>query len=224
MRLATLTAILLTLSLPAYADELIARAQAVSTEGPLYNYEMTFRDSEIGEARGAVFPTAPEGERIRLDFPAQADWTDEFADGVASLDKQTTGEIWCAEFAARIPSNAERTAEEPGSVTYSFTPVAEEDADGAERKLFGSLIATARIDPETASVQSFQLHLPASMKPNFMSRIETFSMYLECDAAPDGRAYVKQMDMEVAGSALGQSFSQETSRSITRLLEPVARP
>lgn len=224
MRLSCLTAIALILAVPASADELIERAKTVSTEGPLYNYEMTYSDSEIAEARGTVYPTAEEGQRLLVSYPAEEDWPDGFADGLAEMDKNTDGDIWCAELMELVPGDAERTSESGEAVTYTFTPVPEADADGAEKKLFRKLIGTVTLDPETANVQSFQMHLPEPMKPNFLAKIETFSMFVQCDVTPDGRSYSAQMDMDVAGSAMGQSFSETVSRRVTQLLDPVARP
>ncbi|MEO0465591.1 MAG: hypothetical protein AAF216_03535 [Pseudomonadota bacterium] len=224
MRLVLLSAAALFLATPVSADDLIAKAKAMSTEGPLYNYEMSYSDSEIEEARGTVYPTAPVGERLRISYPAEEDWPDGYAGRVADMDAGTDGEIWCTEFLESVPSDAQRTSETEGAVTYTFTPEPSEDADGTEKKLFRKLIGTLTLDPATASVQSFQMHLPEPMKPNFLAKIDTFSMFAQCDIAPDGRSFASQFDMELVGNAMGQSFGETISRQVTKLLDPVARP
>ena len=224
MRCAFLTTLSIAIALPVAADDLIERARAVSSEGPLYNYEMMYSDSEIEEARGTIFPTAPEGQRIQISYPATSEWSDEFADRVTAMDAETDGDIWCARLMSNVPENAERTSETEGAVIYTFTPEPGEEADSNERKLFRKLIGTVAIDPISAGVQSFQMHLPEPMKPNMLAKIETFSMFVQCDTAPDGRSYSSRMDMEIVGNAMGRSFGERFSREVTQLLEPVARP
>lgn len=219
MRALLLSSLAALLASPALADDLLATARAAGAEGPLYAYEMTYATGEI-EARGTVDPTAPEGERIIVTSPPQSEWPDGFAESIAALDAQTTGEIWCGQFLDAVPDTAERTSEADGKVTYTFTPQPDEDADGAERRMMGAMTGTAVLDASDGAVLSFQLHLPESVKPNMFSRIQTFNMFADCARTPDGRTYTRQMDFEISGSALGQSFAERETRTIHRLLEP----
>ncbi|MEO1785536.1 MAG: hypothetical protein AAFR41_00800 [Pseudomonadota bacterium] len=58
------------------------------------------------------------------------------------------------------------------------------------------------------------------MKPHFLVKIERFSMFAECERSPDGRAYLANLNIDIAGSAMGRRFSETTAQQITRLFEP----
>lgn len=207
------------IGLPACADDLLAAARSASIEGPRYAYEMTYSTGDIA-ARGTVDPTAPAGERIIVVSPPQSEWPEGFEEKVAALDAQTTGAIWCNQFLDAVPEDADRVSEADGRVTYTFTPQPDEGADGAERRMMGAMIGTVVLDQADPALLSFQMHLPVSMKPNLFSRIETFSLFVDCARAPDGRTYTSRMDFDISGSALGQNFTQSEARTIHRLFEP----
>lgn len=220
-RLAPGAVILAALPAAAQADPL-ATIRAAGDAGPVYAFDMVY---EIGEvtATGQVDPTRPEGERITITSPAEETWTRAFAESVRELDKEADGDIWCADFASNIPSDAELAVEDGETLTYTFRPAPDAEADGTERKIFEHLLATAVIAREAPAVLSFQMHLPEPMKPNLMAKITHFSMFARCERAPDGRTYVADMTFEIAGSALGQAFEERTRQQITRLFEPANR-
>ncbi|MEM0985420.1 MAG: hypothetical protein AAGJ32_04170 [Pseudomonadota bacterium] len=206
----------------AYADlpgDPLAMARTASLDGPIYAFDMTYRLGDM-IAEGRIDPTYPEGQRINIKSPARREWTDDFEQAVERLDAQADGNIWCQEYLKHVPEDAEPAARTDTSVTYTFTPKPEPDADGAEKKLFRSLIGTAVIDAKSPALLSFQIHLPAPMKPNLMAKVNHFSMFVQCERAPDGRTYRADLDLEVEGSAIGQSFAQKTQQRIYRLFEP----
>lgn len=111
------------LSLTASADPVLEMMRGNSVEGPVYAYDMSFDDGEL-KAAGRVDPSQPEGSRITVTSPPEADWDDDFREGLAAIEKETKGDIWCAEFAQNIPDSAEKVAETPENASYTFTPEA----------------------------------------------------------------------------------------------------
>ncbi|MEL6386532.1 MAG: hypothetical protein AAFR00_04200 [Pseudomonadota bacterium] len=214
--LATLTA--LVLGSTAAADPL-ETLRGVSAEGPVYAFDVEFEADGV-TAIGSVDPTRPAGNRIVLTAPPRTEWSEDFAEGIAQRDREADGDIWCQNLVEQIPDTASLASDNGNSVTYTFTPVPEDGADGPEKKMFRSLVGSAVVSKTGPILESFQLHLPEPMKPHFLVKIERFSMFAECERSPDGRAYLANLNIDIAGSAMGRRFSETTAQQITRLFEP----
>lgn len=220
MRYTPLCLLILSVPVTATADPLLEKAASFSTEGTLYAYEMTFKRGDI-TATGKIDPSASEGERISVYTPTEDNWPEGFAEALADMEKNTTGDIWCKEFVEMVPEDALKGAETADAVTYTFNPVAPEEADGTQRKLMKKLEAEITLAKEDGAVLAYSAVLPEPYKPAMVAKINTFRMVAECERSPDGRTYSKQFDFEIDGSAMMQDFSEQTSRTITKLLEPV---
>lgn len=205
----------------ATADALIAAAQARADATPLYSYEMTFLIEDT-QVQGLIDPSAPVGQRIQVTSPDEDSWPDGFAEHIAVLDERTTGAIWCNEFVAMMPTDAERMGETADGVEFAFTPIPDNEADDVEEKIFKRLDGRAVIDPETAGLLAYRMSLPKSFKPNMMARINSFDMVVDCTPGPEGLTHIQTFSMNVAGSALGQDFGQTDRREILRLIEEVS--
>ncbi len=207
-------------ALPASADDLIEQARALSADGPRYAYELRYEDDEL-VALGTVDPSEPEGQRIVVTAPPRTEWPDGFADALKAMDRRSDGNIWCSRLMARVPENPVRTAARDGSATYTFTPKPEDNTSTQEEKLLRKAIGTVVLDTVDGAVKSFQIHLPEPAKPHYLAKVTDFSWFVTCERAPDGRTYAADFRMQVAGSAMGRSFSQRMVRSIPTLLRPV---
>ncbi len=210
----------LMLTLPAAADPLLEKMRGQTKDGPVYAYEMTYSDAEV-TASGKVDPSQPEGQRLEIYTPGEADWSKDFRKGVEEMDAETDGDIWCADFAEMVPQSAKMTTEDDLTATYAFTPKPEADADGAEKKLMKKIKGLITLDKSDGSVLSFNMALPKPYKPAMIVKINRFEMDATCTRAPDGRTYVRDFAFGISGSAMMQSFEEQMSRSITKLLGPV---
>lgn len=219
-RSVALGALALSLSLPAAADPVLEMMRSLSTDGPIYSYEMTYSDTDV-TANGLIDPSKPEGERIEIYAPDETEWTKDFRDGIADMEAETDGDIWCAEFAEMVPNSATATTEDDTTVTYAFTPEPEADADKNEKKMMKQLNGTVILDKSDGAVLAFSMILPKPYKPAMVAKINRFEMAASCDRAPDGRTYVEQFSFDIKGSAMMQTFEESVSRKITKLLDPV---
>ena len=201
-----------------FADPL-STVRGAPQDGPLYAYEMRYEAGEISAA-GTIDPTQPEGARVTVTNPAEADWPEGFAETIAELDSEADGDIWCASLLEMVPETAGIATETRQIATYTFSPIANDDTDGPRRKLFRALIGSVTLDKVDPAVLSFQLHLPEPMKPHFLVKIERFSLFAECARAPDGRTYVARFETDLAGSAMGNRFDESERREIVRLIDP----
>ena len=75
-----LSSIALSASLSASADPLLEMMRSVSTDGPIYAYEMTYSGEGV-VATGKIDPSQPEGERIDLYTPEISELSEEFQEG-----------------------------------------------------------------------------------------------------------------------------------------------
>ncbi len=195
-------------------------ALAASTDGPLYAYEMIYDDGEV-RAEGTVDVSQPEGQRIIVTSPAEDQWPEGFAEGLADMDAEADGDIWCADFEENVPGDVTLLEENETTATYGFTPNPDADADNAERKMFRNLKGTITVAKDQPAVLGFHLWAEKSFKPMIIARINVFDMAISCERAPDGRTYAQAFNINVEGSAMGQAFSERESRMITRLLRPI---
>lgn len=219
-RLLIASALALSISIPASADPLLEMMRAVSKDGPVYAYEMIYSDADF-TAMGKIDPSQPEGERIKVTQPDPSEWSDDFRDGLKEMDAETDGDIWCADFAERVPDTAALIEENDGTAVYTFTPQAEADAEKNEKKLMKQLNASVTLDKSDGSVLAFNMRLPKPYKPAMVAKINAFEMSVSCARAPDGRTFVESFNFAIEGSAMMQSFSESVSREITQLLDPV---
>lgn len=205
------------LALPASADDLLTALRSKVFDAPAMAFTTEFtRDGFAATAR--VDPSQPEGGRFVVTEPAEEDWPEDFAEFVETSDQNTKGEVWCSQFLERVPADAERTAEADGSVTFAFTPEAEDDADDTERKLFRKLSGTLVVAPDTLTVTRYQLTLPEPAKPHFLARVNSFELLAECAPSENGNSHLTRFEFAIEGSAMGQSFHQQETRLLREMV------
>lgn len=219
-RLLIASALALSVSISASADPLLDMMRALSKDGPVYAYEMTYSSSDF-TAKGTIDPSQPEGERIQVTEPGPSEWSDDFRDGLKEMDAEADGDIWCADFADRVPDTAALSEENEDTAVYTFTPLPEADAEKNEKKMMKQLDASVTLDTSDGSVLAFNMRLPEPFKPAMVAKINAFEMSASCARAPDGRTFVESFNFAIEGSAMMQSFSETVSREITQLLDPV---
>src|SRR6056297_2088387 len=214
-----LGAVALSLARPVSADPVLEMMWGQSKDGPLYAYEMayTVRGST---AVAKIDPSQPSGQRLELVSPSDDTLSDDFRDSLEEIDAEANGDIWCADFAEMVPEDASKTEENDTSVTYTFTPIPEADADKNEQKMIKQLDGVVTVDKSDGAVLAFNMTLPKPYKPALVAKIDSFKLAATCDRAPDGRTYVERFNFDIAGSAMMQSFEESVSRQITELLEP----
>ncbi len=208
------------LTLPAAADPLLEMMRTHSKEGPIYAYEMSYTEAEV-TATGRIDPSQPEGQRIEIYTPERDAWNDDFETGLAEMESEIDGDIWCVDFAENVPGSADLKTETETSATYAFTPKPDADADGMEKKLMKKIKGEVILAKADGAILGFSMTLPKPFKPAMIAKINVFNMSVSCARAPDGRTYVEEFAMTVSGSAMMQKFEETVSRKITALLDPV---
>lgn len=197
------------------ASTALEQVLAASSDGALYAYDMILEMPDI-TASGRVDPTAEEGSRISVTSPAKEDWPEDFAKGLAEMEKNVDGDIWCAQFAVNIPSDALLVSEDGKRATYEFKPQPDPD-EPDDAKLMKHLTGKVTIDTVDPAILGLHLIAPEPFKPAMVAKLNTFEMKVTCSRAPDGRTFIQEMSVHAAGSALMKSFDEKTTRTITKL-------
>lgn len=201
---------------PALAETPLEAALAAPTDGPSYRFEMNIDDGKL-KAAARVDPSLPEGERMTLISPAAGSLSEEAAERYDKLKKATSGEnIWCSGFNGNIPKDAKLISESGEAAVYSFTPLPGEDKESG--KLFKHLTGRVTVSKETPSILAFEMSSKKPFKPGMAARVDSFNMKVNCAYAPDGRTYIRDFALDLAGNAMMQPFSQSERREITNLV------
>ncbi|MEM1086587.1 MAG: hypothetical protein AAGH90_02590 [Pseudomonadota bacterium] len=208
------------ISSPALADPVIDQAKASSPDGPIYAYDMSLNYDDV-MLFATIDPSAEEGQRINVSSPKKSDWPDGLEDDLQRMDANADGDIWCKEFADAIPDDAVKAGETDTTVTFTFTPIPDEDADNIERKVTKKVKAEITLAKEDGAVLSYRANLPKPYKPMIVAKVNTLNMNVTCERAPDGRTYTQSFDFELAGSAMMNDFDEKMTRTITKLIAPV---
>lgn len=216
MRVACLSALSL-VALPALADTPLEKARTAPEDGPSYKFDLKFDDGEL-KAEVQVDPSRPEGQRLVLVSPSEDELSEDEAKRFQTLQKATTGDkIWCSRFNENIPDDAKLISESGEAAVYSFQPVAAADeADMA--KTYKHLTGRVTVSKEKPAILAYEMFAEKPFKPMLAAKVDSFSMKISCDFAPDGRTYVKQMSLDLAGSAMMQRFSEIERREISNLV------
>jgi len=196
-------------------DALLARV--LSSSPPEHSYQFRADYEEDDNALSVrIDPSRREGERVVVLAPTDTSTSDYATQKVLQLEAEPMPAFWCAEMATMIPADAKRIDESDGTVTYQFAPKPDpEDEEDAE--FMAHILATAEIDKVDGAILQFEMHAPKSFKPAMVAKIKEFRYFAECDRAPEGATYLKNLRVQIAGSAFFKSFEQFESRKITEL-------
>lgn len=216
MRVAYLSALSL-IALPALAETPLEKARSAPQDGPSYKFDLSFDDGDL-KAEAQVDPSLPEGQRLVLVSPPEEELSEAEAERFQTLQENTTGDkIWCSNFNGNIPNDAELISESGEAAVYSFRPKGDDD-DKDMAKVFKHLKGRVTVSKETPSILAFEMFSEKPFKPALVAKIDSFSMKASCDYAPDGRTYIRDFALDLAGSAMMQPFTQSERRTISNLV------
>ncbi|GAA0479704.1 hypothetical protein GCM10009096_22080 [Parasphingorhabdus litoris] len=196
---------------PALAQTPLKRALAAPKSGPAYSYDISYVTREMNAA-GRINPSRPAGQRVKVSRPAKSTWTDEFKKAIKEIENGRYKGFWCSEMAKSIPASARLISQTATTATYAFRPLPDPDEKGS-KKFVKHLNGRVTVDKKSPAILTYSLTAPKSFKPSIVARINKFDLQTSCARAPDGRTYVKSSKITVAGSALGKSFNEKTTRT-----------
>lgn len=199
-------------SLPALFASAIA--ETISAEAP-YSFD-TRIESERGVFRYAYNANASGPARIRLLEPAESALDRRGRATLERIREDADGDIWCAGRKLRTARNVAIAREDATSITYSFQPSAEQAGGERSAGIVRHLRGEAVVARESRDVTAIRIRSAAPFHAS-VARIDTFTMNIRCDPAPNGRRYGAETITHISGSALGQNFNERSVQRVSNL-------
>ncbi|MEO1475683.1 MAG: hypothetical protein AAFS13_04820 [Pseudomonadota bacterium] len=213
----------------AQLPEPLSSALTQATDTPTYVFDIertstsTGDDGETLSAYARVDLNAPELKQItpaHLIDPAQPGSSFR---GLANIENAIEDGIWCARFAEDVPTDPddiEVVAEDEASVTYKFKPAIGEDAEGPEKKIARrteALLTVSKVDP---AILSYARSLTRTVTVFVVAKIKKANTVVECERAPNGLTYTRQVISEFEASGFGDGGANTSDMRITALYDP----
>ncbi len=195
------------------------KARETSQSGPVYNFEMTYKDEDI-DTHVRVSPTAPIGQRVEVLRPVWSEWSKEFKSTVAEFDADPLDEFWCSDFLTIVGPDASPVREVGTSTLFAFSPQPRPEDDKDDRKFLKEMVAFITVDRETGFVQNFEMRNRKPFKPFFAAKIQSFRMKVNCEASPDGRTYIARMNTDISGRIAFKKFEEQEHRTLFNVSSP----
>lgn len=201
--------------LPAFAGSPLEAALSTAADGPSYTYDIEYK---IGDSvmTARIDPSQPEGQRVNVTSPPEAEWDDELRQSIAEMETDSHGDIWCDDIAENVPLEAQLVSETDVEATYRFTPVPDRDAP-EDVKFFNHLNGEVTIDKINPGIIELKMRASKPFRPAMIARIKSFNLLVSCAQAADGRRYAERVETQISGSAALQKFEEHEIVSISKL-------
>lgn len=183
----------------------------------------TGEDGETVTGHARVDLAAPELKQITPAHLADPDKPGSSFEALAGIERALEDGIWCTRFAANVPADAkdiEIIAEDAETVTYGFTPEADGDADGPEKKIAKRSRAEMTVSRADPAILRYASSLTGTVTLYVVAKIRRVDVEATCARAPDGRTYVAETRSAVEAGGFGDDSGNSSVMRITALYDP----
>jgi len=199
-------------SLPALFASAIS--ETIAAETP-YSFD-TRVESERGVMRYAYDASASAAARVRLLEPAESTLDRRGRATLERIQRDADGDIWCAGRKMRTARNVTVAREDANTITYAFQPSPEQAGGERSANIVRHLRGEAVVSREGRDVTTIRIRSSAPFHAS-VARVDSFSMTIRCEPAPNGRRYGAETVTHIAGSALGQAFNERSVQRVSNL-------
>lgn len=209
--------------------EPLKTALARSNDAPAFAFDVervstdTGEDGETVTALARVDLTAPELKQITPAHLLDEDQPGSSFAALAGIERALEDGIWCTRYAANVPAEAkdvEIIAEDDETVTYRFTPEADGDADGPEKKIARRSRAEMTVSRTDPAILSYASSLTGTVTLYVVAKIRRVDVEATCARAPDGRTYIAETKTAVEAGGFGDDGGNSSVMRITALYDP----
>lgn len=195
---------------PAAPSALNAAIAATSAARAPYAFDMDVHSAKLNWRAHFDPRSTPH---LQLVQPALASLSNDQRRAFDDAARRMTGLSWCASAEMGHIANVRPLREDADSITYAFQPtrdsIRSERARGFADRLRGEFTLT-KSNPDIARIHLFA---PAPFSPALLVNLTRMDIAITCATAPNNRRYASETITEIAGSALGEAFSE---RSVQR--------
>jgi hypothetical protein len=202
---------------PAAPSGLTAAIAATAAARTPYAFDIDVNSSKINW-RMHFGPRATP--HLQLVSPPRASLSHDQQQAFDQSAQQLDDVSWCASPNMAHVSALQLAREDAATATYSFQPTVASIRNPQTRRFANQLrgeFTLNKTDPDIARVHLFA---PAPFSPMLMTQITRIDVVVTCSPAPNGRMFAAQTVTQVAGSALGQAFSEQTVQRVHGLAAP----
>lgn len=189
---------------------LSAAIAATHASSAAYAFDMDVRSAKI-DWRTHFDPRS--NPRLQLVQPAlaslQADQRRAFDDAARRME----GVPWCASAEMGHIANVRVLHDDADTTTYSFQPTRDSIRSEQARQFANQLRGEFTLTKSNPDIARIHIFAPARFSPALLVNITRMDIVITCANAPNNRRYAAETITEIAGSALGQAFSE---RSVQR--------
>ncbi|MFZ2030736.1 MAG: hypothetical protein WAU68_10540 [Vitreimonas sp.] len=175
-----------------------------------YAFDMDIQSSKISW-RTHYDPRATP--HLQLVQPTRASLSNDQRRAFDDAAHRMEGVSWCASAEMGHIASVQLLREDADAATYAFQPtrdsIRSEQARGFADHLRGELTLT-KTSPDIAHIH---IYAPAPFSPALLVNLTRIDIAITCAPAPNNRRFAAETVTEIAGSALGQAFSE---RSVQR--------
>lgn len=215
----------------AYAEwpEPLKSALERSNDGPAYAFDVertstdTGEDGETRTGYARVNLSAPDLKQITPAHLIDNSMPGSSFSALAGIESALEDGIWCTRFADNVPTDPddiEIVAEDDTSVTYTFTPVVDDDADGPEKKIAKRTRAELTVSKDDPAVLSYSSGLTRTVTIFVVAKIRKVDLSASCERAPDGRTYTAETTSSFEASGFGDGGGNDSRMQVTALYDP----
>lgn len=204
--------------------DLLKRALAEHPSKQLYAYDFeNVSDNASPDetshivVRGRIDPSRKKGDRVTITSlednskkPREQKKVDE------NYEKNADGDIFCDSVSKEDVTNViDKGAAPDGGRLFTFTPKAENSAEGEIKEIMKKMTAEASVDEATGVLRSFNGTLAKKHSIMMIAEVQSAAMNVTCEPLSTGRAYTTRTTLKAKISAFGQTVSTSTVQTIT---------
>lgn len=131
---------------------------------------------------------------------------------LAGIERAIEDGIWCSRYGDNLPKadEIEIVAENADTVTYEFTPEADGDAEGPDKKIAKNTKVRLTVSRNDPAILSYESTLTKTVTLYVVAKIRKADGRAVCKRAPDGRTYISELSsvFEGGGVANGGNTSE----------------
>lgn len=194
-------------------------AAVAATRGAKADYAFDYElDSAKQTWRARFDPSATP--RLRLVQPRPEQLKGDERRAFDNLAHQMDGVSWCASEQMNRVANIRLLREDDASATYAFQPTPESIRSEQSRRFANQLRGEVTLTKTNPDITRVRLFAPAAFSPFPLVNIARLNIVISCASAPNGRRYAAETTTQIAGSALGQNFDEQTVQRTRNLATP----
>jgi len=172
-----------------------------------YAFDLDIQSSKINWRTHFDPRTTPH---LQLVQPTRASLNNDQRRAFDDAAHRMDGVSWCASAEMGYIANVRLLREDADSATYAFQPtrdsIRSEQARTFAEHLRGEFTLT-KTNPDIARVH---IYAPAPFSPALLVNLTRVDITISCASAPNNRRFAAETVTEIAGSALGQAFTERT--------------